>query len=220
LDQHKNRELQQRKAQHRARLLATKKLAAKKIEAEEKDHPPSVNIQRWRLWWARLCKFVLFPLSFLPFLAVYEIYFATIPEVAAPDNSSPFILPYTVKNNSHIFDMRDATVNCDVPSFGVKKLDSNNALVGWQILPGVGKSTIGAGRNDHFQCPISVDKNLEVIHAIVDIQVSYKTLWWDRMPYKAHFKWFADATPPRWMEFNEKSGTESPNMIPPFPRKE
>jgi hypothetical protein len=200
---------EQRKAQHRARLHSAKKIAA------ARKPPPIVKTP----WLTPLRKVILFPLSLLPFLALYDVYFATTPELTAPDNLAPFVLPYAVKNNSHLFDMVDTTVACDVPFMSLKKLDSEPARMGFQIFPGVGKSTIGAGRTDHFQCPVSADKNLEVLDSRVDIQVSYKTLGWDRT-YRAHFKWFSAATPPRWIEINEKSGTDVPNMLPPFPRKQ
>src|SRR5450631_1405009 len=51
----------------------------------------------------------------------WDVYFDTVPEIQslAPDFSSPFLLPFSVKNPSHIFAMKDVTFYCLVDQLEV-----------------------------------------------------------------------------------------------------
>ena len=157
--------------------------------------------------WRRVLKFLISPLGLLvdalgiaaSVFAVWEAYWGTLPEIHAlgPDFSSPFALPFAVKNPSHIFDMRDVQWFC-----GIEKIEfsQNNGLQSFSLTePPIAK--IPAGETANFRCPIGVGSQ-DMKSGSLSLFVKFKTFYIPRISTTQPMTWIANANPPRWVEGN------------------
>jgi hypothetical protein len=127
------------------------------------------------------------------------IYYGTIPtaKILGPD-SSPFLLPFAVTNNSSFLDMNDVQFSCG-PRQGQSIQVGNIIVKDVKFQDSVGKNTIATGKTVLFRCPVSnAPGNLVkgTIHPILE----YRTLGIGRIYEGQDLTWFGNASPPRWVE--------------------
>jgi hypothetical protein len=119
---------------------------------------------------------------------IREIYAHTFPEfnVTGSNRHDPFALPFSIKNPSTWFVMRDAVYDCDVA-----KVDGEITNSGYAIRAGVFK----IDETKNFNCGVLVRK--DTLHsAKVVVSLNYKTLWIQRARVEEEFNWVTD----RWVK--------------------
>ena len=128
-------------------------------------------------------------------LAIWLVFFDTIPtiEIAGSDRTSPFELPFTVRNKSPIFDARDAQFSCQAV-----RIEQGPFAYGFVPLALAQHRTITWGNPVNFKCPVTTSGD-PVRRAVVRIFVDYKTLFKGRTT-TADFTWIGTVDPPRWIE--------------------
>jgi hypothetical protein len=124
-----------------------------------------------------------------------EAYLNTSPEIhMVGQDASPFMLPFSLKNRSSIFDMRDVEFLCATKHTQV----GNLVIQGFSFKEARPNTTVHANKIAAFRCPITNAKTN--IQSTVYPVVRYHTLWFPREHSDVNFTWFEDATPPRWVE--------------------
>src|SRR5258708_38418349 len=118
----------------------------------------------------------------------------TQPKIEGPGLATdPFVLPFTIKNVSSFFEIREAQWTCQIPS-----LTFGNSSFTNLAMRAEGTTTIAPNSNALARCSIKIStSNLQ---AVVTPVIQYKTLWISREYSDASFTWLADANPPHWME--------------------
>jgi hypothetical protein len=187
----------------------------RRAEARQKaKHPPPKS--KWRAVAQLVLRFskkvlsllqrFLSPLKRLPWWAdvlgifgatvvFWAVYIDTIPsiEIVGADRSSPFELPFTVKDKSAIFDTREAHFWCEV-----KRIEQGNFAYGFVPFGLAQVRTVTWGNPVSYKCPVTTSGD-PVRRAAVRIIIDYKTLMWGRTT-TADFTWIGTVDPPRWVE--------------------
>jgi hypothetical protein len=124
------------------------------------------------------------------------------PEISAlpdVDVSAPFILPFSVRNNSLFFEMKGAQLYC-----GVDRVifDNDSGLISLSLVSN--KIAIAPLTEGNFRCLIGknglVDfgpRRLKEGH--IFLSVHYATLGISRMSPEVEFTWYTETNPPRWV---------------------
>ena len=118
------------------------------------------------------------------------------------DTSSPFSVPFNVKNVSWLFAMSDAQMNCGLDKVVlVSSVQLTNVLL---VSP---QATIKPGKEGAFRCAIGgeQDKFLQITpfnlkSAHMFLSMHYRILWLiPRVSEPVEFTWYTTALPPRWI---------------------
>jgi hypothetical protein len=118
--------------------------------------------------------------------------FDTEPQIEFPALATdPFSLPFSIKNNSPIFALRETQWRCRIDRIeratgSLTLWDADYTKAG-EITPG--KAALA-------RCYVQGDGKFG---ATITALVKYKTLWFSREADPAAFTWLADAQPPRWI---------------------
>ena len=116
----------------------------------------------------------------------------------AGQDTEPFSLPFSVKNNSHFLAMNDIHWKCNLLSLNNRKNTELENIA--FVRPG---NSIDPTRQANFTCGVNLSTNLTHTKSLqieMEATVSYKTLWFSRLSNPRKFTWFAEASPPRWVE--------------------
>jgi hypothetical protein len=120
-----------------------------------------------------------------------------------PDVSSPFALPFSVENNSFIFQMTKARLFCDIDTVEL----SHGAKIANLTVIGDPETTIPQRQTVGFRCPLGdrlgnnifgIEPNT-LIHAHVFLRVKYQTFYFPRES-TVEFTWSTKVRPPRWIK--------------------
>jgi hypothetical protein len=124
---------------------------------------------------------------------IRTIWFQTFPEihVVGSDSTNPFVLPFSVRNASNWFDLKQVKRTCVIVSLRAKSGFSMNDVSTGPLNPG---PDIKVGKTDNYRCLLNIPG--EGMSAKVRAEVSYKLLWFDRPPETVEFNWIAG----RWVE--------------------
>ena len=175
----------------------SKRHKAKKTKLQKPLQPQP---QKWLLWKALLTRrAIVFELvGFVAaLLAIWEVYFETVPEIHAPgaEYSSPFLLPFSVKNPSRFFAMYDVQWFCGINNI---EIQGGGGAKGFSMTePPITEINPGEIRN--FRCRIGVESQI-VNSASISLRVKFKTLFFERTSSWQPMTWAATANPPRWIE--------------------
>jgi hypothetical protein len=147
----------------------------------------------------------LLSVGYLVFDRIYE----TEATISSPvlDSGKPFVFPFTITNNSHIFTIRNVQWNCTADRFinvqggGL----TNVSVVGGttlEILPGQG---INVNCNVHGASAFfKFNYDFKIADAVMEIRVAYDVdilgLYTShRSLLPTRFTWFKDAARPQWV---------------------
>jgi len=119
------------------------------------------------------------------------------------DDSRPFAFPFSVKNESWLFEMRDADMICGLdhlkmtfpPEISGFNLDSNRHV------------TISPGDSGVFECALDLiirdakQQTDSLLEGRISTWVTYRTFWlFPRKSPASEFTWFARGSPPHWVK--------------------
>lgn len=123
------------------------------------------------------------------------------------DVSSPFALPFSVKNNSLIFSMTNSSMVCYID----KVLTKNGSSFSKFAVVSALTTTIKPKDNAAFRCLLAgnagqrsvfhIPQN-DVLSAHIILRVEYTILGIPRVSPGTQFTWYTAATPPRWIAGN------------------
>jgi hypothetical protein len=147
----------------------------------------------------------LLSVSYLVYDRIYETS-ASI-SVPASDSKNPFLFPFVITNNSHVFRIRNIVWSCQYAKLQADHVELQNVAM---TIRG-SKSEIGEGQSLNILCnPISptsqfirIDKMPVISEAVIAIQLTYDSdifgFLWRRHPPMTTFTWAANATNPQWI---------------------
>ena len=128
-----------------------------------------------------------------------QIYRGTIPDARIlGSDPTPFLLPFTVTNDSSFFDMKDVVFFCG-PRAGQTIQVGNIVVSGVRFQDSVGKAMIKPGATSLFRCPVT-NARAEMVKGTIHPIMEYRTLWFSRTFDGKDLTWFANANPPRWVQ--------------------
>jgi hypothetical protein len=153
----------------------------------------------WGRVWATVAAIVTLGGLFSIAERCLEAYRNTSPEVhlSGQEPSEPFLLPFSVKNNSQLFEMKDVEFYCATRGDGLQI--GNLTFSNLSFTQGLPKTTIPPMKFVNFRCPVTNAKGPLVKGTIHPI-VKYRTLLFKRNYEGQDFTWYGTATPPRWIE--------------------
>jgi hypothetical protein len=140
---------------------------------------------------------------------VYDRLYETEATISSPasDPQNPFIFPFTITNNSHLFAIRNVHWSCKYTSLKSDEVNFREV----NVIQGT-RSEITAGRTLNIFCdPVGPDSRIvrtprvpKVAEAIVLVGLSYDSdllglYLWHRTPSPITFSWFAKASNPQWI---------------------
>jgi hypothetical protein len=170
-------------------------------------HQPQPQQKHQKTTWERIRDHPVFWILGLvaALLAVGEpVHQALIePEISAtgePDVSSPFSVPFDIKNRSWLFDMREAQLNCVVAPIITT---GHWEMMGFTIQSRT--ATIEADTPAAFRCLIGSGPGNafggagNICSAHMFLFMTYHTLIFPRKSRQVEFTWYTDANPPRWI---------------------
>jgi hypothetical protein len=129
---------------------------------------------------------------------IYDTYEHTFPEIHlfATDSHWPFLLPFTVKNNSSIFAMHDIQWYCYID-----KIDfAAGGGIYYIMLSDSTKTTIGPEKAVNYRCLLAGVESKWLKSGRLLVYVKYFTLGFIRTSDSVPFTWLPQADPPRWIE--------------------
>jgi len=159
---------------------------------------------RWQLTkeiakrpWARTVELTGLLASAIVF---WDVYTHTSPEIRADDSdpSAPFSLPFSVKNDSYIFDLGDARWRC-----GFRWENEVGRIVDFGTDPSGGitrgtVTTIPPRGIKNYRCSIGMPA-AGVKSLTASIHVTFTTFWVPRR-YDTVFTWLTNTTKPQWRQ--------------------
>lgn len=168
-------------------------------------------LRSWKLAWGGLWRIATaISVSYLVFDRIYEI--SAIVSSPASDPKQPFFFPFTITNQSHLFNLKDISWNCYVvyvKAGGIEMSSDQNITSGTT-------SVIEPGQSKNIPCDIFSSKSHffnitpepKVDKAVIEIKLSYTAdiyifrHWydWQRHPAPTRFTWMTDATNPQWIK--------------------
>jgi hypothetical protein len=133
------------------------------------------------------------------------------PEISAepnPDASSPLALPFYVKNQSSLFDMRDTRFRCFVDDLYDAYFPPGIPFLHAVIMSPSATATINPGDAAGFRCLIGTEGQPNIIGvqpnavtgAHLHLYTEYRTLFFNRTSDRQEFTWYTAAKPPRWIK--------------------
>jgi len=124
----------------------------------------------------------------------HDVYLHTVPEIhVSGQDSSAFLLPFSVKNNSSMFSMRDAEWTCIIKKAQTGRVILQNMVVGYAGA----RATIEPSATAYFRCNLT---SSSTTNAVIIPRVTFKTLWFLRTYQDTTFTWLGEANPPRTIE--------------------
>jgi hypothetical protein len=149
----------------------------------------------------------LISVGYLVFDRIYE----TGATIFSPtsDPKSPFLFPFTITNNSHLFHIHNVVWDCvaiHIETEHGTTLDRGQFLYGSQ-------TQIGPGQSLNISCnPIGptshiININDPIVEASIAIGLKYDSdifgvYLWRRSPAPTRFTWMSKATTPQWIKGN------------------
>jgi hypothetical protein len=125
------------------------------------------------------------------------------PEISvdsAVDLLKPFAVSFSVKNESWLFAMRRANLNCFVDEVSWR---GGGEIAGTNILD-ARRANIAPGDNARFVCSLEVNApagtEFELARGHLRVSVNYRTLLFSRQPPGTDFTWLRDNNPPHWVK--------------------
>jgi hypothetical protein len=110
--------------------------------------------------------------------------------------------PFSVKNESLFFDMRDTEMLC-----GIHKIQWSGGGGGIMnmVLKDNRQATISPGDNGIFRCSIQLEGGesspFNLVEGHISISVTYRTLWLiSRKSPETDFNWFTGGSSPHWVK--------------------
>ena len=126
------------------------------------------------------------------------------PDISADpvvDPSRPFAFPFSVKNESWIFNMRDTELFCGI--------DEVRFRGGWSVagltVTDATRATIEPRELGIFICSINSQGDLaspfNLVRGHILLSAGYRTLWmFPRKSTDTDFTWFTGGSPPHWVK--------------------
>jgi hypothetical protein len=111
------------------------------------------------------------------------------------DSQTPFALPFSMTNRSHIFWMKSTTFVCLVPSLKAGGLEIINGSLKEINL----QEDIKPGETKLYKCPfekITLPPNWTLETTTIKIRLLFHTLWFERETISENFNW--DGVTKRW----------------------
>lgn len=123
------------------------------------------------------------------------------PEISADpivDASQPFAFPFSIKNESWIFDMRDTGIRCGID----KIVLPNGAVILGPTMLDPRRVTIPPGGTGTFTCLIRTNGPApSFAEGRALISVGYRTLWlFSRVSPETEFNWYTGGSPAHWVK--------------------
>jgi hypothetical protein len=125
------------------------------------------------------------------------------PEISADpvvDPSHPFAFPFTVKNESWIFNMRDTELFCGI---GEVRFRSGWSVAGITVKDAT-RATIEPQERGIFKCSIKsegVASPFDLMRGHILLSIGYRTLWmFPRKSPNTGFTWFTSGSSPHWIK--------------------
>jgi hypothetical protein len=117
------------------------------------------------------------------------------------DPSRPFAFPFSVKNESWIFDMRDTELYCGIDEAALR---GGGGMAGI-TLKDAARATIEPREEGIFKCSIVLEGGptspFDLVRGHIAISVGYRTLWvFQRHSPDTEFTWFTGGSPPHWVK--------------------
>lgn len=144
--------------------------------------------------------------GYLVFDRIYET--SGIISSPSSDPQDPFLFPFAVDNNSHLFQLRNIAWNCIADRIETDKQQS----LGPNMNIGFGtQSEIAAGHRTNVSCnvfgpsaPVMHTPGAKVTKAEIRIELTYDVdifgHLWHRSPSPIKFTWFPQASNPQWVK--------------------
>jgi hypothetical protein len=142
---------------------------------------PSLN-------WSSLRRAVSKVAGLIAFLAAaygfWDAYVLSAPEihVTAPESPKPFLLPFSIRNDSTLFWIRDGQWSCVV-----KRGDFGSVVFDNTTIQRNARTAIAPRQTVRYSCPIAQDAMPKGL-LIVEIAVDFTTLFW-RRSHRELFTW-------------------------------
>jgi hypothetical protein len=140
---------------------------------------------------------------------VYDRLYETAATLSAPSSSDPndpFVFPFSITNNSHIFRITDVNWTCTVASLHTPTTTLEN--VG--VAQSGHTSQIERGKTTNFRCAIGLfpagpKAAGAVKEAELFVTFSYKTDFFGLFefpsdPQSTRFRWYGEASNPQWIK--------------------
>ena len=115
--------------------------------------------------------------------------------IGSPIGSKLFEYPFAVKNNSVLFDMKDAQILC-----GIKDITTaqKGGLFDLSIADAI-KVTIAPEEIVNYRCSVGAEAH-NITSGHIDIWVKYRTLFFPRTFEGTKFTWYTDGPVPQWIK--------------------
>jgi hypothetical protein len=132
--------------------------------------------------------------------SIVKLYSGTIPDIQLTgQDASPFVLPYSVRNTSWLFDMTDVVLFCGPRPGQNIQVGPIVITSGVRFQDSVQPVTMKPGQLWYFRCPIS-NASGRMVKGTIHPTIEYRTLGIKREFEGLDQTWFADANPPRWVQ--------------------
>jgi hypothetical protein len=130
-------------------------------------------------------------------LSLADYYFQTTPaiHITGSDASNPFLFPFSIKNESKLFDLHDVKWECKIHTV----LDPGNNMDGDHVAGGKTKIIPSNGEPVNSTCGASMVNGMYVTSLKLWVHVDYKLLWMSRSS-DAAFTWITGTSSPKWIE--------------------
>jgi hypothetical protein len=145
-------------------------------------------------WGFRIATLV--SVGYLAYDRIYET--SAVVDVSASDPKDPFLFPFTITNNSHLFELRNLVWSCQF-------YDMTGSLSNLLVVAAHGTQTkIRPGQTINLSCWISQFRHAVFDTGTVGITISYTAeifgiYSWGRTPEPTRFTWIGTASNPQWI---------------------
>lgn len=153
---------------------------------------------RWKDILTKWLGFILALGTFVTILVgIWQAYIHTTPEIHVTDSDpqAPFLFPFSIKNDSIIFDMHNVQYTCHIRHM---EFGNENTFNNVNIINGGAIEIPANSIPENYRCPVGIT-GIPINSLIIDVSVNYKTLWVQRS-YTLPFTWMANASSPKWIE--------------------
>jgi hypothetical protein len=140
---------------------------------------------------------------------VYDRIYETSATILSPasDPQHPFLFPFSISNNSHIFPIRNVYWDCRYLSLKTDQIISqNNQQIQGTLSEMLAGQTLNISCNPIGPTSVMIHSPVEpkVNEAVVEIELQYDAdilgvYQWHRHPPPTKFTWFPQATNPQWI---------------------
>jgi hypothetical protein len=116
--------------------------------------------------------------------------------VTGSDASSPFVFPFSLKNNSKLLSLENVKWDCIIRHMEFLR-GSTMDNVG--ISSGGNQATVESGKTSNHICRV-MNRGVPIQKLVMDVAVEYDMLHHTRDPVVQRFTWISDGDSSKWVE--------------------